>query len=350
MTMPWTLPVIPNPNGNLQADPSVRTLSYRDAIREGLDLLLEQDHTTFILGEGVDDASGIFGTTLGLADKYGKNRIVDTPLAENGMTGIAVGAAITGMKPIFIHMRTDFLILALDQLLNHAAKWCYMSNGRVSVPLTIRCIIGRGWGSAAQHSQSIQALLTHLPGIKVVMPATAHDAKGLLIAAAQDPNPIVILEHRWLYDRIGHVPCGMYTVPLGAAAVCRPGKDVTLAATSLMVHEAMEAAQDLADRGIEAEVVDIRSVKPLDKKTVIGSLSKTGRLVIADTGHAYGGVAAEICALVAETCPEILLSPIKRICLPESPVPAAASLEKLYFPGKADILTAAMQTFGPQQN
>ena len=348
--MPWTLPVIPDRNANLQADPSVRALSYRDAIREGLDLLLEQDSTAFILGEGVDDASGVFGTTLGLIDKYGKDRIVDTPLAENGMTGIAMGTAITGMKPIFVHMRPDFLILALDQLLNHAAKWCYMSNGRVPVPLTIRCIVGRGWGSAAQHSQSIQALLTHLPGLKVVMPATAHDAKGLLIAAVHDPNPVVILEHRWLYDRAGHVPAGIYSVPLGVASVCRPGGDVTLAATSLMVHEAMEAARDLAARGVEAEVVDIRSVKPLDRDTVIGSVSKTGRLVIADTGHAYGGVAAEICALVAETCPEVLRSPIKRICLPECPVPAAASLERLYFPGKDAILAAAMQAFGPPQN
>lgn len=317
-----------------------RVRRFKEAIHEAQDLLLQSDPATYILGEGVDDASGVFGTTLGLVDRYGPERVVDTPLAENGMTGIAMGTAITGMKPIFIHMRPDFLLIALDQLLNHAAKWSYMSNGQVSVPLTIRCVIGRGWGSAAQHAQSIQALLTHLPGLKVAMPATAHDAKGLLVSAVQDKNPVVLLEHRWLFDRKGYVPEGLYTVPLGQAAVCRKGSDITLVATSLMVHEAMEAAAELEQQNIMAEVIDLRSVKPLDTATLISSVQKTGRLVVADTGHLYGGVAAEVIASLAEHCLADLLSPPRRITLPEAPVPASSALEKVYYPGKDAIVDA----------
>lgn len=340
--MPWTLPVIPDVNGNLQDDSSARTLSYRDAIREGLDLLLEQEQAAFIMGEGVDDASGIFGTTLGLVDKYGKDRVVDIPLAENGMTGIAIGTAITGMRPIFIHMRPDFLILALDQLLNHAAKWSYMSNGRVFVPLIIRCIIGRGWGSAAQHSQAIQGLLTYLPGIKVVMPATAYDAKGLLITAFQDKNPVVILEHRWLYDKTGFVPEGSYMVPIGKASVCRHGDDLTIVASSLMVHEAMKAATQLQEQDISVEVIDVKTIKPLDLQTIVSSVQKTGKILIADYGHRFGGLAAEVAACIAEQCFTSLRAPIRRLTLPEAPVPAASALEKIYFPQVADIYSVAV--------
>lgn len=343
--MPWTTPSIKKstPLASPSDEKTHRQRNYREAIAEGLHGLLEEDPSVFLMGEGIDDASGVFGTTLGLVDSFGKDRVIDTPIAENGLTGIAMGAAIKGMRPIFIHMRPDFLLISLDQLLNHAAKWSYMSNGQVPVPLTIRCIIGRGWGSAAQHSQSIQALLTHLPGLKVVMPATAYDAKGLLIAAVRDNNPVVIMEHRWLYDNPGYVPEEQYEVTIGKALICKKGQDITIVATSMMVHEAMQAADKLSQNKIKVEVIDLRSVKPWDKECVIQSVKKTGRLIIADTGHRYGGVAAEVAAEIAESCWNNLKAPVKRITMPECPVPAAASLEKLYYPDHQDIIRTAQE-------
>ncbi len=341
--MPWTSLAVnlKGENGTCDSDAEgARKCTYGQAIRETCETLLLEDERFFILGEGVDDASGIFGTTLGLAEQFGRDRVVDIPLAENGMTGIAIGAAMAGMRPLFVHMRPDFLLLSLDQLLNHAAKWCYMSGGQVSVPLTIRCIIGRGWGSAAQHSQSVQGLLTHLPGLKVVMPASAYDAKGLLVAAINDPNPVIILEHRWLFDKQGYVPAGIYDVEIGKARVCREGRDITIVATSLMVHEAMQAAEKLHEKKINAEVIDLRSVKPWDEECVAESVRKTGRLLVADTGHAYGGVAGEVAAKITETCWHDLKCPPKRVTLPEAPVPAAHSLEALYFPGWEDVYEA----------
>ena len=341
--MPWTKPEQgKNSNGNVA---EFRTRSYMEAIREAQQTLLDSDPSVFLLGEGIDDASGIFGSTRGFADTYGKDRIVDTPIAENGMTGIAMGAAITGMRPIFIHMRCDFLLVAMDQLFNHAAKWSYMSNGQTNVPLTIRAIIGRGWGSAAQHAQSIQALLIHLPGIKVVMPSTAYDAKGLLLSAVADPNPVILLEHRWLYDRVGYVPQNNYRIPLGKATICRPGNDVTMVATSLMVHESIEAAEQLSEIGIEAEVIDVRSIKPLDIDTIVTSVKKTGRLVIVDTGHLFGGLASEISAQVTERCFSSLKVPPLRITLPDIPVPASSVLEQMYYPQTSDIIKAISKLF-----
>ena len=337
--MPWTTPSI-NITPTSDTTEGIRKLSYRQAIHEAQRQLLSTDNRVFLLGEGIDDASGVFGTTLDLVNEFGAQRVVDTPIAENGMTGVAMGAAINGMRPIFIHMRPDFIIISLDQLLNHAAKWFYMSGGQVSVPLTIRCIIGKGWGSAAQHSQSIQGLLTHLPGLKVVMPATAHDAKGLLLAAVHDPNPVVILEHRWLFDKIGYVPEDLYETPIGKANICRNGSDVTVVATSIMVHEAMLAAETLAHEGYNIEVIDLCSVKPWDEDCIATSVHKTGRLIVADTGHQYGGVAAEIAARITELCFSSLNSPPQRITLPEAPVPAAAALEDIYFPGHSEITKA----------
>lgn len=337
--MPWTTPAI-NVTSTSDHSEGTRKLSYRQAIYEAQKQLLSDDDRVFLLGEGIDDASGVFGTTLGLTDEFGSRRIIDTPIAENGMTGVAMGAAINGMRPILIHMRPDFVIISLDQLLNHAAKWFYMSGGQVPVPLTIRCVIGRGWGSAAQHSQNIQGLLTHVPGLKVVMPATAHDAKGLLVAAVHDPNPVVIMEHRWLFDKIGYVPENLYETPIGKANICRYGSDVTIAADSVMVHDAMSAAETLAHENCDAEVIDLRSVKPWDEDCVAQSVRKTGRLVVADTGHQYGGVAAEIAARMTELCFSSLKAAPQRVTLPEAPVPAASSLEEIYFPGNREIIKA----------
>lgn len=344
--MPWTKPPVVGATGADTPLPmNIRVLSYREAILEALDLLLQSDPHTYILGEGVDDASGIFGTTKGLADLYGPGRIVDIPLAENGMTGVAIGTALAGMKPIFVHMRPDFILLALDQLINHAAKWSYMSDGALSVPLTLRAVTGRGWGSAAQHSQNIQGILTHMPGIKVVMPATAYDAKGLLIAAVRDPNPVVILEHRWLYDKKGYVPEGLYETPIGRANLCREGRDITVAAVSTMVHEAMAAAEKLEKSGISLEVIDLCSVRPWDQEAVFSSVRKTGILLVADTGHPFGGVAAEIAATVTEHCWDALKCPVRRITLPDAPIPASYRLEQCYYPDPEDIAAAVQDIF-----
>ncbi|HNQ35364.1 MAG TPA: transketolase C-terminal domain-containing protein, partial [bacterium] len=266
--------------------------------------------------------------------------VFDTPLSENGITGVAVGSALAGRRPVLVHQRVDFMLLTMDQLVNHAAAWRRMFGGRLTVPLTIRAIIGRGWGSAAQHSQNLQALFSHVPGLKVVMPATAYDAKGLLLAAIADPDPVVFLEHRWLYDTVDEVPAGAYLVPLGKAVVRRPGRSVTVAAISHMAGEAEKAARLLAERGIEVEIIDLRTLRPLDLETVLASVEKTGRLVVADTGWRTGGVAAEVVAAVTERGFGLLRRAPVRVACPDLPTPAGPELEKAYYPGAAEILRA----------
>ena len=339
--MPWT---------KIQADETgrpgifgstavaLRELSYRDSIREALSQALERDPRVFLIGEGIDDPGGVFGTTVGLADRYGRERVMDMPIAENGLTGVANGAAMTGMRPVLIHMRVDFLPMAMDQMINHAAKWSYMTGGRVKVPITIRAIIGRGWGSAAQHSQSLQALFAHVPGIQVLMPASPYDAKGMLLAAIAGDRPTLIIEHRWLYDQKEGVPEEPYFVQSGKALIRRPGKDLTIAATSYMVYEAMRAAAELEKAGISAEVVDVRSLQPMDEKTVIDSVRKTGRLIAADTGWKLCGISAELAAIAAEHAHASLKAPVRRITLPAAPTPAGPSLEKAYYPTFEDIV------------
>ena len=341
--MPWT---------KLQADAvkweqysppkrGERRLTYREAIREAQAQALEIDPHVFIMGEGVDDPGGIFGTTLGLQQKFGKERVFDLPLAENCFTGIAAGAAIAGMRPIVVHMRMDFLPLSMDQIINHAAKWRYMFGSKQHVPLTIRSIIGRGWGSAAQHSQSLQGLFLHVPGLKIVMPSSAYDVKGLLLASIADPDPVLFIEHRWLYEIAEHVPGEMYTIPIGKGIIRRKGKDVTVVAVSYMVFEAMRAAKQLYEKeGIDIEVLDMRAINPLNEDLLFASVKKTGRLIIADTGWKTGGITAEIAARVSEKIFSHLKAPIKRVALPDTPTPASPVLEKAYYPGKKEIITA----------
>lgn len=315
-----------------------RQLTYRDAVREALDQALRKDQRVFLIGEGIDDPGGVFGTTAGLAETHGHDRVMDMPLAENGLTGIAAGAAMTGMRPVMIHMRVDFLPMAMDQIVNHVAKWSYMTGGRVKVPLTIRAIIGRGWGSAAQHSQSLQALFAHVPGLQVVMPSSPHDAKGLLLGAIAGTVPTVVLEHRWLYDRRGHVPREPYLVPAGSGVVRRHGRDVTLVGVSYMVDELMLAAEELERVGIMAEVIDLRSVRPLDEELIVASVRKTGRLVVADTGWKRCGISAEVAAIAAEHAFAALRSPVRRICIADCPTPACPVLEQAYYPNVAGIV------------
>lgn len=343
--MPWT---------KIQADDSRRhaifggtgagrELSYRDAIREALSQALETDPRVFLFGEGIDDPGGVFGTTVGLKDRFGMERVMDSPIAENGMTGVAIGAAMTGMRPVFIHMRVDFLPMCMDQIINHAAKWSYMTGGRVKVPLTIRAIVGRGWGSAAQHSQSLQSLFAHIPGLNVLMPASPYDAKGLTLGSIAGNSPTMIIEHRWLYDQKEHVPEEPYVIHPGRGIVRREGRDVSIVAASYMVYEALRAATELEKEGISAEVVDLRSIRPLDEELIVETVRKTGRLIVADTGWKTCGVSAEVAAVAAEKAFGLLKAPLKRICFAEAPTPASHELELAYYPAYTDIVRAVKE-------
>lgn len=323
-----------------------RELKFNRALREAIDLCMEEDPTVYLMGLGVPDPKGIFGSTLGLAEKYGPSRVMDMPTSENGMTGIAIGSALVGMRPIMTHQRLDFALLALDQLVNQGAKWHYMFGGQRPVPLVVRMIIGRGWGQGPQHSQSLQAWFAHVPGLKVVMPATPHDAKGLLIASIEDPNPVIFLEHRWLYDIRGPVPEGIYRVPLGCARVARAGEDLTIVAASYMTLEALRAADALAADGIAAEVIDLRTLSPLDEEAILRSVRKTGRLIVADTGWTSYGIGAEIIARVTERALDALAAPPRRVALPDCPAPTSSALTKCYYPRAAQIVDAAGAILG----
>ncbi|GHT86071.1 acetoin catabolism protein AcoB [Spirochaetia bacterium] len=325
-----------------QKDPdNGRIVSWTEATREALSFALAGDPSVFIMGEGVDDPYAMFGTTKDLHKEFGSDRVFDTPLAETGITGIAVGAAQAGMHPLYFHNRPDFLYLALDQLANHAAKWAYMFAGQVPIPLVIWSCIGRGWaGSGAQHSQALQGLFTHIPGLKVVMPASCFDVKGLMLAAIKDRNPVVIIDHRYNFKMRGHVPEEAYIVPLGKGVIRRTGKDVTIVATSHLVFDAWQAAEELANKGIDAELIDPRTLKPLDEELILQSIEKTGRLVVVDTGWKSAGFAAEVAALAAEKAFSALKAPIRRVTAPDAPTLAGSTLEEGYYVGKKEILAA----------
>lgn len=323
-----------------------RWLSYPEAIREALDQALDLDPRVFVMGQGVDDPAGMFGTTLNLHKKYGNQRAFDTPLSENGLMGIAVGTAIGGMRPVYFHNRPDFLLLAMDQLVNHASKWSYMFGGAVNVPLVVWACIGRGWGSGAQHSQAPQGLFMHIPGLKLIMPSTCHDAKGLMLSAIGDNNPVIIIEHRLNFRHKGFVPEAPYRVPIGKGVVRKQGKDITIVSVSYMVTESYRAAEMLAKDGIEAEVIDLRTLRPLDEEIILTSIAKTGFVIVADTGWKTGGVTAEISALIAEKGFASLKAPVLRVASPDVPTPAGYTLEEAFYPGSKEIIAAAYEIFG----
>lgn len=316
-----------------------RLISYRQALHEALVLALRKDDRVFVFGEGVDDPAGVFGTTLDLHKEFGSQRIFDTPVCENTLTGIAIGASLAGMRPVLVHMRTDFLLMSMDQIVNHAAKWKYMFGGKVSVPIVIRAIIGGGWGSAAQHTQAFQALFAHVPGLKVVMPATAYDAKGMLLSSILEDSPTIFIEHRWLYDYKDNVPVDPYLVPIGKAVIRRPGKDITLIADSFMVVLAIESAKMLEKEGIDAEVIDLRSIKPFDSELIGESIKKTGKAAILDFGYRFCGISSEIAAFIAENLFGHLKAPICRIALPDIPTPASHAFEKFYYPAAEKVIS-----------
>ena len=324
----------------------MRQIKFFQAIHESLDQSLAKDPSVYVMGLGVPDPKGIFGTTSGLQEKYGAERVMDMPTSENGMTGIAAGSAMMGMRPVMVFQRVDFALLALDQIVNTAAKWHYMYGGKKTMPMVMRMIVGRGWGQGAQHSQSLQAWFAHVPGLKVVMPATPYDAKGLLNAAIQDNNPVVFIEHRWLHNTFGNVPEDFYTVPIGEAHVIREGKDITIVALSHMVIESLHAAKILEEVGVDVEVVDIRSLRPLDTETIVRSAAKTGRLIVADTAWKFGGFAGEIVATVAEQAWGKLKLPPRRIALEDCPVPTSQALSIHCYPGTMDIVHQVCEMLG----
>jgi pyruvate/2-oxoglutarate/acetoin dehydrogenase E1 component len=319
----------------------MRKINFAQAINEALCQLIEKNNHVFLIGQGVTSPWYVGSTTMGLIQRFGSERVIDTPTSENAVTGVALGAAFAGMHPILCFPRMDFMYYAMDQIANHIANWHYMFGGQLSAPVTLWSIINRGGEQAAQHSQAIQAIFTHIPGLKVVAPSTPYDAKGLLVTCVKEDNPVVYIDDRWLYQYEGEVPEELYSVPIGKGIVRHKGEDVTIVATSYMVHEAMKAAEQLEKEKINAEVVDLRSLKPLDENLLLASVKKTGRLIIADSGWKTCGIAAEISARIAEN--DIFRSikaPIIRVSLPDTPAPASSSLEKFYYPKAKKIMSA----------
>jgi pyruvate dehydrogenase E1 component beta subunit len=329
--MPWTEALIASKTRKLPSAEG-RVLSYAEALNEALRIAMDLDPRVYVLGQGVDDPHASFGVTRGLQEEFGVERVFDVPLSEEAMTGVCVGSAMTGSRPVMAHNRPDFVLLSMNQLVTHAAKFCYMDEGRTKVPLVIWAAIGRGWGSGAQHSQAIQGMLLGVPGLKIVMPSTPADAKGLFLSAIADENPVLVFEHRWLMRQEAEVPEGFYTVPLGRGVYRRRGEDLTVAGTSHALTLALDAVDALAEEGITADVIDLRTLKPLDEEILYESVEKTGRLLVVDTGWEKGGVCAEIGCLVAEKRYAALRAPIARVGLPDVPTPAGHALEQLFYP------------------
>ncbi|PWJ92006.1 pyruvate dehydrogenase E1 component beta subunit [Mesorhizobium loti] len=323
-------------------DAMVRELSYAQAIQEAMAIAMDMDERVFLMGEDIGVYGGAFQVTGDLVERFGTERVIDTPISELGGAGVAVGAALTGMRPIFEFQFSDFATLAMEQIVNQAAKMRFMLGGEVSVPVVMRFPAGSGTGAAAQHSQSLEAWLGHVPGLKVIQPATPYDAKGMLLAAVADPDPVMIFEHKLLYKMKGPVPEGYYTVPIGKADIRREGRDLTIVATSIMVQKALDAAAALESEGIDVEVVDLRTIRPMDKQTVIDSVKKTSRLMCVYEAVKTLGIGAEVSAMIAESeAFDYLDAPIVRLGGAETPIPYNPELEKATVPQIPDIITAA---------
>lgn len=326
-----------------------RTITYSQALFEAIDQEMARDSGVFVLGQGIDDFKGMYGTTKGLAEKYGANRVFDTPLSEEGMTGVAIGAAMAGMRPIHTHIRMDFMLLAMNQIINIAAKSQYMYGGQVSVPIVIRSVIGRSWGQGAQHSQGLHSLFMHIPGLRVVAPTTPFDAKGCLIASIRDNNPVMFVEHRMVHFQKGHVPEDAYTVPMGKARLLSPGKDITIVGISHAVVECIRAKETLKQAGIDAEVIDPVWLSPLDVETIAESVRKTGSLLVVDSGWTFTGASAEIVSAVGEQLQGQKLFKFKRMGFAPVPCPTTKKLETLYYPNASTIASSAHSLLNPDQ-
>ena len=317
-------------------------ISYLEAVREALSQEMRRDPEVFLIGEDIGVYGGAFGVTRGMLEEFGSERVRDTPISEAAIAGAATGAALMGMRPVMEIMFMDFLTISMNQLVNQAAKIRFMFRGKASIPMVIRAPAGSGTGAAAQHCQSLEAWFVHTPGIKVVAPATPHDVKGLLITAIRDNNPVLFMEHKLLYRTKGLVPEEEYAIPLGQAEVKREGRDLTVLAYSIMVPRALEAAAELTSEGLEIEVIDLRSLKPLDKEAIVGSISKTGRALILHESPRTGGFGGELAAVVAESeAFDYLDAPIRRLAGRDIPIPYNRTLERATVPQVEDIVEAA---------
>lgn len=321
----------------------MRRLKYWQAISEALVQCMEADPGIFIAGIGVDDFKGAFGTTLEASRRFGAARVFDIPNCENAFTGIAIGAAAMGKRPVVCHPRNDFMFLCMDQILNLAAKWRYMLGDRGGVPVVFRAVVGRGWGQGATHSQSLQSLFAHFPGLYVATPASPADAKGLLVSALRGRTPVVLLENRAVYELEEEVPVEPVAIPFGTGKIVRPGRDVTIVGASLMAYEAARAADILAEQHVDAEVIDPRSIRPFDEALLLESLKKTGRLVVADTSWSLCGFSAEVAAVAAEKGWAYLKAPVRRVTPPDCPAPVSRPLEDAFHPTPMTIARACLE-------
>src|SRR3989344_602427 len=326
-----------------------RKISYAAAIGEAQAQAMDKDENVFICGLEADGEIGIFGTTIE-PDKRFPHRVFDMPLCENGITGFGLGTSLAGMRPIMVHARIDFLMPAMDQIVNHAAKWKFMTGNAFKTPMVIRTIIGRGKGQGAQHAQALHSMFAGIAGLKVVMPANAYDAKGLLISAIEDDEPVVYIEHRFLHPLEEDVQEDYYKVPIGKAKILIQGTDVTIIAVSHMVIEAQKAALELLKDGISAEIVDLRTIKPIDEDKILNSVAKTGKLIVADVGQKICGVGSEIVSLVMEKAFDFIDAPPVRIGLPDYPVPTAIPMEEQYYPTWVNIVLEARKMMGISDN
>jgi pyruvate/2-oxoglutarate/acetoin dehydrogenase E1 component len=322
--------------------PNNHTITYGDALNEALDQEMKRDSSVFVYGI----ETKMFGSLKGLEERFGKDRVFVTPLSEEALAGFGLGAAINGLRPVYVHIRVDFFLLAMNQLMNMIANVHYGSAGLLKAPLVIRLIIGRGWGQGFQHSKSLHSLFAHIPGLKVIMPTTPYDAKGLMTAAIRDNNPVICIEHRWLYWQEGIVPSQPYVIPLGKGNVLRKGSDVTIVATSWMNVEAAQAAALLEKRGVSVEIVDPRSIYPLDEKIIVDSVNKTGHCIVADIDWLFCGFSAEVAARVSEKCFSKLKKPVARIGFAPTPIPTTRPLEDRFYPNAATIVRAVEDMLG----
>jgi len=305
----------------------MRNIKFYQAIREAQEQLIKSNKNVMIMGLGVNDPKGIFGTTQGLSKKFGQKRILETPTSENAVTGVAIGASMMGLRPILTHQRVEFSLLSIEQIINQAAKWNFMSAGEFKTPIVIRLIIGKGWGQGPQHSQSLESIFAHIPGLKVVAPSSAKDAKGLLISSVKDDMPVIFFEHRWLHNINGNVPKKLYSIPIGKAKIIQKGKDLTIVSFSEALIQVLRLKKILKKTGISAEIIDLRSLRPIDKKCILKSVKKTKKLLVVDNGWKSFGVSAEIISIVSEKIRFLKVKPV-RLGVKEIPIPSTRALAR----------------------
>jgi len=328
----------------------LRNIKFYQSIKEALDLSMLRDKKVVLMGLGVTDPKGIFGTTKDLEKKFGSSRVIETPTSENAITGIALGAAIKGLRPVLTHQRVEFALLSMEQIINQLSKWHFMSAGKQKVPIVIRMIIGKGWGQGPQHSQSLEVLFSHIPGLKVVAPSNAYDAKGLMIESIKDNNPVIFFEHRWVHDIYGNVPKKSYNIKIGKAKTIKKGKDITIVSFSEALVQVMRLYNFLKINGINPEIIDLRTLRPIDKNTIINSVKKTGKLLVVDNSWTTYGVSAEIMSIVTESIFKKLKKSPQRIGIKNLLIPSTRELAKHCYLDSKNILEKIVSITGKKIN